>query len=131
VSCTGPTACTAVGSYNVTSGTKALVERWNGSAWAIQAPPAPTGTVTQLEAVSCTTSTDCVAVGKQHPVGLSSATLVEQWNGTTWTIVPSPNRPGTSFDILLGVSCATSTNCKAVGWAASILYDFTIIEHYQ
>ncbi|MDQ1478717.1 MAG: hypothetical protein QOE62_3946 [Actinomycetota bacterium] len=131
VSCTSPTDCTAVGSSAVSGGNDPLVEHWNGTAWSIQASPKPAGSTVHLQAVSCATSTNCVAVGYRSPAGSNSTTLIEQWDGTTWTVVPSPNRPGTSFGILLGVSCATSTNCKAVGWAASNVYDFTLIEHYQ
>jgi hypothetical protein len=132
VSCTSPTNCAAVGSSAVSGGHHTLVEHWNGTAWSIQSAPTPAGAVADLEAVSCATSSNCVAVGGQHPTGSNpSGTLVEHWDGAAWTIVPSPNRAGTNFDILLGVSCAASTNCKAVGWAASSMYDFTLIEHYQ
>jgi hypothetical protein len=47
VSCTSPTACTAVGQSNnsVGSADVPLAERWNGTSWAIQHPPAPAWTV--------------------------------------------------------------------------------------
>src|SRR5262249_32220554 len=43
-------------------------------------------------------------------------TLVERWNGTAWSIVPSPNRAG--VDELLSVSCVSASACTAVGWSA-------------
>ena len=41
VSCTSPSACTAVGRSSGTNSTKTLAERWNGSSWAIQPSPNP------------------------------------------------------------------------------------------
>jgi hypothetical protein len=41
VSCTSPSACTAVGQFSGTSSTKTLAERWNGNSWAIQPTPNP------------------------------------------------------------------------------------------
>ena len=43
-------------------------------------------------------------------------TLAESWNGTTWSIVPSPNT-GPTVSALQGVSCATATACIAVGYS--------------
>ena len=45
VSCTSPTACTAVGQSNNNSPADVpLAERWNGTSWTIQHPPAPPST---------------------------------------------------------------------------------------
>jgi hypothetical protein len=45
VSCTSPTACTAVGQSNNNSPADVpLAERWNGTSWTIQHPPAPAST---------------------------------------------------------------------------------------
>jgi hypothetical protein len=40
-------------------------------------------------------------------------TLAELWNGTSWSVVPSPS-PGDSLNIT-AVSCASATACMAVG----------------
>ena len=45
----------------------------------------------QLNAMSCTSSTFCVAVGEQN-VGAGGGTFTEKWNGTAWSVVPSVNR---------------------------------------
>jgi hypothetical protein len=37
------------------------------------------------------------------------------WNGTVWSIVPSPNA-GTSVDELSSVSCVSTSDCVAVGY---------------
>ena len=68
----------------------------------------------QLNDVSCTTSTFCVAVGLENN-GTGGGTLIEQWNGTSWTVVPSVNAPATTGDFLNSVSCVGTTFCLAVG----------------
>ncbi|MDQ1455030.1 MAG: hypothetical protein QOH28_650 [Actinomycetota bacterium] len=75
------------------------------------ASPNPSGTTDSvLNDVSCTSSTNCFAVGYS-----GSGTLIERWNGISWAIVPSPNPPGALYD----VSCTSATNCFAVGSSAS------------
>ena len=71
VSCSATSACTAVGWYdNATEkGDRALVERYNGTSWQLQESPSPVGKPApeeshwELTAVSCPTSSSCVAVG--------------------------------------------------------------------
>ena len=67
-----------------------------------------------LSDVSCTTSTFCVAVGSENS-GAGGGTLIEQWNGTTWTVVPSVDAPATTGDTLNSVSCVGTAFCLAVG----------------
>src|SRR5438105_3286110 len=43
-----------------------------------------------LNGVSATSSTDAWAVGS-YTVGTAANTLAEHWNGTSWSVVPSPN----------------------------------------
>ena len=45
--------------------------------------------------------------------GLGITTLIEHWNGTAWSIVPSPT-PG-AYPILSGVAARTSNDVYAVG----------------
>jgi hypothetical protein len=37
------------------------------------------------------------------------------WNGSVWSIVPSPNA-GTIYDELRSVSCVSASDCVAVGF---------------
>jgi len=133
VSCTSPTFCMAVGYYyddapNVDAW-QTLVESWNGIAWSIVASPnnspfgSPSGinadyTDNYLWGVSCASTTMCVAVGDDvySNLGITVyATLIESWNGTTWTLVPSPNTDTSTPELLSGVSCVSTTSCVAVG----------------
>ena len=119
VSCTGATACTATGSYSDSTGNAAvpLAEAWNGTSWTFQATPVPSGAFSSaLTGVSCTAAASCIAVGNydQNRSPFAELTLAEVWNGSTWTIQPTPN-PG-SYGNLAAVSCVTATSCTAVGW---------------
>jgi hypothetical protein len=63
VSCISPVACTAVGSYDTTSGTATLAEGWNGTGWSLETTLSPKYR-SQLNGVSCVSSAECVAVGQ-------------------------------------------------------------------
>jgi len=111
VSCTAPSACTATG----TSANGPLAERWDGVTWRIQPTPRPAGGGF-LAAVSCTSAEACTAAGaRTDSFGNPTATLAELWNGTRWSIQPTPNPAGAPGTALFGVSCTASTFCMAVG----------------
>jgi hypothetical protein len=117
VSCPSLSRCTAVGYAQSGTTIQTLVESWNGTAWSIiSSPNSPGSTANVLIGVSCPSVTVCTAVGYSD-VGSDGDTLVEAWNGSGWSIVPSPN--ASSFNSLGGVSCPTSTECTAVGGGAS------------
>jgi hypothetical protein len=120
VSCTSPSACVAAGAYFTTSSqsgpARSLAERWNGKRWTILPTPNPAGAVQSfLNGVSCTAPSACTAIGEQHSASGIVHTLAERWNGTTWTIQPTPNPPGVQFASLAGVSCTTPSTCLATG----------------
>src|SRR5215472_22971 len=118
VSCFSPSFCTAVGySYGAHSEPKTLIESWNGTAWSIVPSPSPGPVLGQdyLDSVSCPSASFCIAVGWHNRSKLK--TLVESWNGTAWSVVPSPS-PDVGFvkpDYLNGVTCLSATACTAVG----------------
>ena len=73
----------------------------------------------------------CVAVGSQYEGKKPkvSHTLIESWNGTSWSVVPSPNYGKTkAINLLLGVSCVPSGLCAAVGYHNLNTRTFTLIE---
>ena len=74
VSCVSANSCTAVGANEgQAAGFRPLAEHWNGSTWAIQFTPPPSGSRNAtLGGVSCTLPTSCTAVG-----GYSGGTLAE------------------------------------------------------
>ena len=125
VSCTGPASCMAVGwdQRNPTGGSVyfTLAEAWNGSTWTVLPTPTPSnpGGGAMLNAVSCVSSTDCMAVGESLVFNTTIGNLVEHplaesWNGTAWTTVPTPALAH-SGATLSGVSCTSASSCMAVG----------------
>ncbi|MGD0082452.1 MAG: hypothetical protein ABSD78_04545, partial [Acidimicrobiales bacterium] len=118
VSCTSARACTAVGDYGNpnTLYDRTLAEAWNGTKWAIQSTPNPTGEQgSTLSGVSCTLATACSAVGYAYNFGAPAVTLAEAWNGTKWAIEATPSPSGAQSRSLSGVSCTSATACSAVG----------------
>jgi hypothetical protein len=117
VSCISAWSCAAVGVYYTISAGGTLVERWNGKAWAIQKALSPGGIFgSQLDGVSCTSTSACTAVGYYYNGGVAPLALVERWNGKTWAIQRTRNSGSSQLN---GVSCAKSTACTAVGSTAS------------
>jgi hypothetical protein len=65
----------------------------------------------QFAAVACASARECWAVG-----GLNTrAGLIEQWDGSAWQVVASPNPPGARVNALVSVACASAADCWAVG----------------
>jgi hypothetical protein len=87
------------------------VERWNGSRWSILRNPQVLAD--QLNGVSCTSSTVCIAVGLGD-----SARLAERWNGNRWSIQKIDFDTQDASE-LTGVSCSSPDSCVAVGWDAA------------
>ncbi len=88
----------AVGNYNSTSSgyvTHPIALHWNGTAWSIVAMPTPPDseevTVNGAAAIS---GNDVWAVGNYKYLTIAGAvrTLTYHWDGTAWSIVPSPNQ---------------------------------------
>ena len=115
VSCASTTSCFAVGFATVGTTTTTLVERMTGTTWAIMSSPNPAGaTDAELNGVSCPTLTACFATGR-YDTAAGNVTLVEQWAGTTWAVVSSPNGLNTTSSELNSVKCRTDVTCVAVG----------------
>jgi hypothetical protein len=112
-----PTDVWAVGDFTPSGeGRFPLIERWNGSKWKETPPPNPEGSVsTTLYAVGASTATDAWAVGTYRLSGSNEQTLIEHWDGTTWTIVPSPNGSGTAASRFTGVSVISAADAWASG----------------
>jgi hypothetical protein len=109
---------------------KTLIERWNGTQWrVVTSPNAGTGGDNTLTSVDALSSTDAWAVGSSR-TSTSRKTLIQRWNGTSWTIVSSPN-PGTLGNSLLGVAAAGPSDIWAVGWKSSGEGLRSLLLHYD
>jgi hypothetical protein len=117
VSCTPPSACTAVGnSVNRAGSSQPLAERWNGTRWRIQPTPSPAQGGGFLNGVSCTSPSACTAAG--FSIGRSGIpqTLAERWDGSRWRIQPTPSLAG-GPNLLSGVACPSPSACTAAGFS--------------
>jgi hypothetical protein len=98
---------------------RTVAELWDGTSWQIVPTPNPPGaTWSSLDGISCPWRNVCFAVGywRTDPdVPFQSGIprpLVELWNGTSWSLQPSPDVP---FGSLEAVSCSGLLACTAVG----------------
>jgi hypothetical protein len=111
VACTSATTCIATGASNpFTPSATTLAERWNGTRWTLQVTPNPPQGGGELNGVSCTSVSACIAVGNSN-----AGNLAERWNGTRWQIQPTPNPAGAQFTFLNAVACAPASGCIAAG----------------
>lgn len=88
-SCPGGSACEAAGNYSTSSVTAPLGEGWTGTKWAAQTTPSIKGSnYSTFQAVSCTTASNCWAVGSSF-VGSKQTVVIERWTGKSWTVSAS------------------------------------------
>ena len=57
-------------------------------------------------------------------------TLIEHWDGASWAIVTSPNTSPAPANILVAVTCASASDCWAVGYDYDSV-DQTLIERWD
>jgi hypothetical protein len=121
VSCTSATSCIAVGGYSddTTGHRLPLIEQLSGTTWSLMTAASPAGmTYGSLSAVTCTSSSACIAVGSYSTtVNAFSGNqmLVEVWDGANWTLQTPPSPTGSTAATLSGVSCSDASDCTAVG----------------
>jgi hypothetical protein len=117
VACSAANNCVAVGNQETAAGgVNALTETWNGAAWTMKKTPAITGAMTvMLSGVACAGSSACVAVGWDDTAAGTQEPLAEVWDGTAWSVQPTPSPSGSTQSVLSSVSCPASTTCVAVG----------------
>ncbi len=96
-----------------TDGGSTLTEHWNGTSWTVVASPSPVPPQrgnNALFSVTANSGTDIWAVG--YSVLFSppapQRTLTLHWDGTSWTLMPSPN-VGSFDNFLAGVTSAFGT----------------------
>jgi len=84
----------AVGYYFATPNSSTpltLIEQWNGKQWSVVSSPSPGTGFSVLQGVVAVSARDVWAVGYESPGEIPIVTLVEHWNGTSWSVISSPN----------------------------------------
>jgi hypothetical protein len=113
----------AVGFYQDGSGTyKTLIERSSGLGWSVVASPNVGTSYNELFGVASVSLNNVVAVGTFYlgtaTVPVTARTLAERFDGTTWSVVATPNydtQYGQDHNILFDVTLVPGT---ATLWAA-------------
>jgi hypothetical protein len=105
-----------------------VIIHWNGTAWTLAPSPAPAGITSTLEGVAAISAADAWAVGETYTRTSASGVipLIEHWNGTAWTLVPSPAPPGGGD--LYSVAVISAADAWAVGASGS---GGGLIEHWN
>ena len=103
-----------------------LIERWNGTRWSVVKSSGPGSVSNLLIGVAAASASDIWTVGTYEDSSFTFYTLTEHWNGSQWSVVPSPS-PGSTNTQLSGVTVVSPTNVWAVGHADSN----TLTEHYH
>src|SRR6266568_4088953 len=125
----------AVGSSgNQRSGAQTLIEHWNGSSWSVVTSPNPGSIYNTLYGVTVISAANVWAVGYYVNTTGVTQTLIEHWNGTSWSVVKSPS-PATGNNELFSVSAASASSIWTVGFltnnTSQTPVDQTLIEHWN
>jgi hypothetical protein len=122
ISANGPDDVWIVGTFldSVTHQNETFSEHFNGAAWSVVSMPLVNSTNINafylFNGIQANSPSDVWAVGESSVVdSTTSSNLIEHWNGTAWSIVPSPS-PGTG-DSLTGV---TTSNAANDVWAVGV-----------
>jgi hypothetical protein len=112
-----------------------LIEHWNGTAWSIIPSPNPGLARNELRGAVALSANDIWAVGLSANGNSDTLaqTLIEHWNGTAWSIVPTP-RVGSSDNFLNAATAVSANNIWAVGVSSNSSSTFmgqTLIEHWN
>src|SRR5207247_2102592 len=82
----------AVGESEGNSSGDSLVEHWDGTTWAVVPSKDGSKPFTALNGVVAVGGSSVWAVGATYdPISVFYRTFTEHWDGTAWTVVPSPN----------------------------------------
>ncbi len=107
----------AVGDYYAATNPNVLVnmaEHWDGSTWSEYPLPNVGANQNTLLSDSELATGNTWAVGYYLDANWVDQTLVEHWNGTTWTVIPSPS-PGSQGNIFYSVAALSDSDVWAVG----------------
>ena len=121
VSCWAPGTCVAVGDMGISGSgeTRQVVVEEKAGTWTqVTSGVAPTtggSPYGRLDAVSCTPTGHCVAVGRNGGDNSGSTGLVVTRDGGTWSAIAAPSVADDYQAWLSDVSCASDTSCAAVG----------------
>jgi hypothetical protein len=104
-----------------------LIEHWDGASWTVVPSPVFLGNDNILYDVSARASDDVWAVGKQGDSGTELRTLAERWDGTSWSVVFTPDVG--MLGALSGVDTVSTADAWAVGSFGTP--EAVLVEHWD
>jgi hypothetical protein len=112
-----------------------LIEHWNGRHWSVVPSPNVGSNNNFLNSVTTISTGDVWAVGTSTNNSNIQRTLIEHWNGTRWSIIPSPN-VGSHLNALLNalyeVVAVSANNIWTVGQSINNSnVSLTLIQHWN
>lgn len=120
VSATSSNDVWAVGSYTAITISRALAQHWNGTTWDHVSSPNASDLDNVFFDVVSLAPDDVWAVGGYRPGKLFHLVpLIEHWDGTQWSVVPTP--AGISTGALYSISAISPGDIWAVGQATPFL----------
>ena len=108
----------AVGFQGLTA--QILAKHWDGTNWTTVETPRVAGGDSRLNAVLTLAPNDAWAVGFStpgKPEEVAPLTLILHWDGTSWTVVPSPNVAGSNYNELDATLLTSPSQAWAVGFS--------------
>jgi len=129
ISCPSTSLCFAAGAADqfgpVPADQLPLAEQWTPRGWARLKLPALRGSEENtLNGISCTSATQCAAVG-DYSASLTQYGLIEQLKGGAWSASKAPKSVN---GMLSGVSCPATALCVAVG---QLLNGHSLVERWS
>jgi G:T/U-mismatch repair DNA glycosylase len=123
VAAISPNDIWAVGVYSNTakSAYQTLTMHWDGANWTVVPSPNVGTSDNVLFSVAANSANNVWAGGYySNTVTPSQQTLTMHWDGTSWTVVSSPN-VGTSDNVLFGVAAISASDVWAVGYYSNTI----------
>lgn len=104
---------------------------WNGHQWNIAAIPQPGSRRDMLFAASALSPSDVWVIGDQEGADGRFETLAEHWDGTRWSVLPTPD-PGVSGNHLYAVDAVSPDDVWAAGQQLGAhAPDNGLVEHWD
>jgi hypothetical protein len=129
VSAAAPTDAWAVGAAGHF---RTLAEHWDGAGWTAAATPNVGTGYNLLNGVADVAADDAWAVGQSANASNHYDALIEHWDGSQWSVVPSPT-VGAGDTVLNAVTAVSANDIWAAGWHrnAATLVTQPLTEHWD
>ncbi len=134
----GPHEVWSAGSYalnplfSVDFGRETLIEHWDGRSWSV-VPSAnvPSALASSLGGLAAVGHRDVWAVGASMGQDTGQATLVEHWDGRSWSIVESPNMMDPEVEVHENSLRDVVALSRSSAWAVGEGEGKTLIAHWN